>query len=344
MLEMIISVSGMGYTGSGAVKDFLKEYDCIQADDKLEFNLLYLPDGILDLECHLFDYRARFMSADAAIKRFIKLVKLLDSPRGEYRLSTDGKFWDISMDYIKSICTVTWYGRWDFDRLHEGQIERTIRYRILERLVKFLNFGRANDIHRIIDKKMYYACKPENFFYETQNYIKKLLMSIGYDLDKPLVLDQAVPFDNPIRYKRYLPNSKIIVVDKDPRDLYLLLKKTIRSSGSWFPHEDVKSFVSYFRAMRSNAELDNEDVLLVHFEDMIYEYKDTTDRIKNFLGLGEPDRPMTLFIPNKSINNTQLFNKYKDCKDDISYIEKELSDYLYDFSKYEVKTSFEESF
>ena len=24
---MIISVSGMGYTGSGAVKDFLKQYD-----------------------------------------------------------------------------------------------------------------------------------------------------------------------------------------------------------------------------------------------------------------------------------------------------------------------------
>ena len=341
---MIISVSGMGYTGSGAVKDILTEYNVIQADDKLEFNLLYIPDGIVDIEAHLMDYVARFQSSDAAIKRFIKLVELLNSPRGEFRVATHNKFYNLSMKYINAITQVEWYGRWDYDRLHESQMERTIRYRFLQKVYPIFEKKRAKDIHLLIDKKMYFSIKPENFYDESRNYIKSLLKEMGYDLSKPLVLDQAVPFNNPEKYEKYFDELKVIVVDKDPRDLYLLIKKIIRSKASWFPHDRVEDFVKYYKVMRENVNHEPDFVLSLHFEDLIYEYDKSINKIKEFLNIGEPDRPGTFFKPQESINNTQLFNRFPDMQGDIEYIEKHLAEYLYDYGKYEKRTKFGVSF
>ena len=341
---MIISVSGMGYTGSGTVKDFLKQYDSIQADDKLEFNLLYTTDGIGDLETHLFDYHVRFMSADAAIKRFVNLIKRLDSPRGEYRLATSGQFRKLSMDYVDSITQVKWKGHWDYDRLYVNQLERTLRYRVLDKIYPYLEKMVGRELHFLIDKQMYYSCNPENFYESTKKYLNSILTAIGYNLEKPLVLDQAVPFDDPTRYMKYLDTPKVIIVDKDPRDLYLLLKKTIKSKGSWFPHENVEDFVIYYETMRKNSNQAHPDILVIHFEDLIYEYNLTTSKIINFLGIGTPDRPYTIFHPEKSINNTQLFNRYPDMSEEVRYIEIKLKNYLYPFEKYTKLRDFGESF
>jgi hypothetical protein len=67
---------------------------------------------------------------------------------------------------------------------------------------------------------------------------------------------------------------------------------------------------------------------------MIYEYEKTTRKIVDFLELKEHCRPKSIFDPNLSINNTQLFDVYPNYKDDIAYIEKELPEYLYPFENY----------
>ena len=65
----IISVSGFGYSGSGAVIDYLKGYSNISVFDAVEFQLLHEADGLLDLRYFLSESRER-ISCNAAINRF----------------------------------------------------------------------------------------------------------------------------------------------------------------------------------------------------------------------------------------------------------------------------------
>ena len=56
---MIIGVCGYGYSGSGAVCDFLHEWDsCSCCPMDMEFSLLYIPHGIQDLEYQLMEKRS----------------------------------------------------------------------------------------------------------------------------------------------------------------------------------------------------------------------------------------------------------------------------------------------
>ena len=50
---MIVGVSGFGSTGSGAVMDYLREFEEISAGGDMELSFLYDPDGVLELEDRL---------------------------------------------------------------------------------------------------------------------------------------------------------------------------------------------------------------------------------------------------------------------------------------------------
>ncbi len=63
-------------------------------------------------------------------------------------------------------------------------------------------------------------------------------------------------------------------------------------------------------------------------------YDTTVKKIENFLSINEHVNPKKYFDPSVSINNTRLMDRYPQSKADIDYIEKNLTDYLYDFSKY----------
>ena len=74
-------------------------------------------------------------------------------------------------------------------------------------------------------------------------------------------------------------------------------------------------------------------ILCINFEDMIYKYKETTCKIINFLDLNNNNKPKSKFDPENYMSNTQLFRTHPKYKQDILYIEKELSEYLYPFEK-----------
>ena len=85
----------------------------------------------------------------------------------------------------------------------------------------------------------------------------------------------------------FLVNPKAIVVDRDPRDLWLVAKYADRASGEarFMPRQDVKIYVEYYRRLRMKQKKeDTKDVLFVQFEDAIYNYDITVERIEKFLG------------------------------------------------------------
>ena len=192
---------------------------------------------------------------------------------------------------------------------------------------------RQNDVqHDFLPKdEMAYAgtSNEGRFIKYTREYTSKLLKSISKSECDILFVDQLVPPNNFERYSRYVDNLKIIVVDRDPRDLFILEKMVWK--GSVIPTYDVDVFCKWFlwtRKMFQDSEL-TENVIKVQFEDLIYKYEETIDYLLKFADIDKEKYKKNKFDPNVSIKNTHLWVKYPELKQEIDYIENRLSEYCY---------------
>ena len=170
---------------------------------------------------------------------------------------------------------------------------------------------------------------------------------LGYNKTEIIVLNQPFAGNNPKASFPYYEKPKAIIVDKDPRDLYFQCKYEVKSNCTWTPCYEVKKYIEYYKAIRKEMPRKSEtDILFLRFEDLIYEYDKTIERIESFIGLdhNKHTNVKRYFDPEISINNTQLFRKYKQYHDDIELIEHELSDFLYPYDNYPVKTHFGASY
>ena len=75
-------------------------------------------------------------------------------------------------------------------------------------------------------------------------------------------------------------------------------------------------------------------MIVLRFEDFIYQYEETRKALLEFCNVNPNSWTRKIFEPDKSIHNTQLFNRYHEYDADIEYISKELPEYLYPFEKY----------
>ena len=134
-----------------------------------------------------------------------------------------------------------------------------------------------------------------------------------------------------------------VIIDKDPRDLYILAKKALGIRGRFIPTDSVDSFIDYYKAIMTYSAKTNEmspNILHIHFEDLIYDTDHSIARIKSFLRISGDMDKKTEFYPEKSINNTQLFRRYPEYGRDIERIEQELACWLYDFSRFDMTPTF----
>ena len=148
------------------------------------------------------------------------------------------------------------------------------------------------------------------------------------------MVDQIIPPSSIAPYLNYFDDVKVIISERDPRDLYLYEKVELRSG--MIPTKDVKEFCKWYeiiRRHRKTEEFDPKKVMLIRFEDWIYNYDKTCERVVEFTEIGHENhlRPKNSLDPAVSINNTKLFRRYPKFKEDIIYIEEQLNEYLYPF-------------
>ena len=128
----------------------------------------------------------------------------------------------------------------------------------------------------------------------------------------------------------------VFVVDRDPRDVYMLCK-TIWRWDHIFPHDSVETWCKWFRYVRESAGEKSTDkrVEYLQFEDFIYRYDETVKKIEALTGLKSEDhtKKFTRMNPKRSYHNTQIWKKDTRWIEDIKVIEKMLPEYLYDFDK-----------
>ena len=333
----VITCASYYGTGSSAVTDLFSEFDCIDSLGNYEYRFLQEPDGIADLEYNLIENRHRHNSSDA-IKRYLRYLKM-EKKMGYGGYDIFGKNLDtITKDYIDGLTelkTHTWCNK---DRTDKGLffcfLDRS--YSILRRLLTG-NINTEKRFSLLKDREWSYftSISEEHFLALTREYVDMLLKSVVPEGSKYIMVDQMVSPTNVSRYTRYFNDVKIIVVERDPRDIYLLEK--VKWQWGVIPVATPEEFVTWFKITRKNE--DNEDstkVYRLRFEDLVYNYEETKNKLISFVGISKDNhsRPMTKFNPEMSINNTNMQKKIQGYEQDIKYIESHLSEYLYDFENH----------
>ena len=327
---MIIGVCGYTSTGSSAVSDYLKEYSDVSVLDNLEFTITHHPDGLEDLDYHLNEKISKFTSSTVAIKRFRRCIHTLLYK--EIGSQVD----EITDRFIAKICQAKWYGYASNDFvLYNTWMYKNVYMRII-RGHFFEPLANKFDIYPNIfpAREMEYSCMPDGFEKAAIEFIEEILEALGADLSKNIILDQPFAGNDPFRSFKYYTDPIAIIVDRDPRDNYIFAKEVLKARGRQIPTNTVEDFIAYYKNMRKSPINESDRVLKVQFEDMVYEYEKTTERLIEFLNLDRSNHTRKLFVPEQSKHNTYLFDKFKKYSDDVRIIEKELPEYLFDFSKH----------
>ncbi len=334
-MKVITCASYYG-TGSSAVTDLFSECENIYSLGNYEYRFLQEPDGVADLEYNIVENNHRHNTSDA-IKRFQRYMSNnWKMGYGGYEIFGDS-YNTLVKQYIDSLCELKVHTWWNKDRIDRGwffcQVDRA--YSLLKRLISGgLKNEKKYSLLQNREYGYYTAISETEFVTKTREFVDALLKSVLPEKYSIIMVDQMIPPTNTDRYVRYFDDVRAIVVDRDPRDLYLLEK--IKWQWGIIPTDNVEDFVKWFLITRkySDSKYDTSGkVYRLQFEDLVYRYEDTVNSLFEFVGIRKEDHisPKKYFNPLISVHNTRLFKEYTAYQKDIDYIERYLSDYLYDY-------------
>lgn len=331
-----LDLSGYMFSGSTAVGLMLSELDTYSTPPfDLEFNLLRLQDGIMDLEKALVEDWS-IIRANSAIRRFKKLVKKLDGTYSKfpyklfnfhsdyYQTRFNYKFSELSKEYINNLITTSWQSEWPYTLYDMCEFEAFIR-KIKKRL---WNKERAfeNEFH-LID--------GENFYKYTKEYLIKLLSN--YDGVKnnttTLVTNNAFEPFNAKRGLRYFDNAKCIIVKRDPRDMYVTGQNHSKLYSKISHGQKVENFIKRFEMQERNTDkTPHKDIMFLQYEELILDYENTKNKIFDFLEIDESlhIKKKEFFKPEESKNFIGIYKNYVN-KDEIKLIEEKLQNYCLNY-------------
>ena len=331
---MIIGACGFGATGSSVVTDYLKEFENVQTKDDLEFTYVSGLDGLIDLERAVMNPHNRTGDSIHAIKRFLDMV---NRKRHLYAIHglPEEVFVKSAQKFIDSITMAKWY--WGDGMSRNRYDIRNFLSKIVQR--KYIPKWEMKKGHRYSGwplKEVRLSVMPDNFYDAAKTHIEEMLSGLGLDSSGVIAFDQPFAGNNPQSCFPFFEDPYAVVVDRDPRDLYVFGKTKLMGKMHFFPIDKVEDFIAYYRCLRKGQPYlqPHPRVLCLRFEDMVYEYENTTKKLRDFLHLPENLHPKSVFDPSLSIANTQVFKRFTQFSGDIMKIEEELSEYLYDFSKY----------
>ena len=335
--QLVIPTGYMG-SGSSAITDLLKEVKgYYNKNGNFEYIFMHCPNGVFDLEYKLL-WGNNALRSDEAIYMFRKTMNTLYLNKHYWFTDYSNKISSRFMEYVdKYIDDLTdselpdsyWY-------FHEMPSTKIFIHKIIRKLLSIITFNKI----LLCNKKNFIGMRisypDEEFFYtRTKCFLKEVFVDLGI-LDHNIVLDQFLLPHNLYKYSHYFDsNCKVIVVDRDPRDVFLLNKYYWHSLGVSVPYPiEVKAFCEHYLKMRNKEiMIENENILRLHFEDLVYDYEKTKKYIFRFLAIQDFDHLNVLkyFNPSKSINNTQVFRRDTRFKKEAYYIEKKLEEYIYQF-------------
>jgi hypothetical protein len=301
-----VAVSGYGWSGSGAVVDLLREVEGCGTPG-FEFSLIKEPRGVIDLECFLLE-NWDVIRHSHAIEQFLQFVDILGRPNRRWghwgqnmnaELGIDLK--TLALNYINNISLFNYRGA---SRIHHYEYGHAASF--------FRKVGRLVGFKWASGRKMYLARPTEELFLNaTANFITEIFnpMFVKRKLNC-IILDQAIPTSNVARGMRYFNDIKLILVDRDPRDIYVdqISNRTLIGANTKDINR-VDKFITWHKTLRSNY--CGANILKVRFEDLVLKYDQTSSNILRYLGLeGASREKQTLFKPEISVQNIGIWRQY----------------------------------
>ncbi len=333
-----ITCAGYYGTGSSAITDYVSEFDNVFNFTNEEFRFIQDPDGISDLEFNLVECFNRHNSGHA-LKRYKRLVDFYSGNilSKKYSMFFGDTWKEMSYQYIDDLTDFKYRGWWMYDLYDKGPVYHFFK-RLPNKLLHMTIWRNrsVDDQINTMKKEITYCAHPteERFLSVTRAYIYNLFSSVVPEDKEIMMVDQLLPPMNLQRYLRYFDqNIQVIVVDRDPRDLFVLDKYEWKDG---IIPNDVDTFCKWFkytREHRKQENLETDQIHFVQFEDLIYKYEDTVKELDEFLHLDEKkhSKPKEVFNPSASRSNTQSWKKYSQSEDEVKVIEKELPEFLYAF-------------
>lgn len=332
MEHKFITCTGYGGTGSSIISDLMMEFQNVKScGSDFEMTLAFDHHGISDLQHYIVDDFERNKVSEG-IFEFQRHVKRLSR---SYKNKLDIAFEQQMDDYINNIIDVKWMGTSIQQRFRYPRWQRLLLYRIPDLIQSILfkysdGYEHTTKFKRKLPIVMSYG--KDKFFESTVLMFKTLLDSFDKDFRyEYLCFDQLVPAYSFSRYSNYFPNIKIIVVDRDPRDLYLL--NELYWHEGWIPSENIETYIKWFKLIREQRvhEKIPFNVLFVNFEKSIFHYSDFLEDVLSFVGLDKEQhiRPLQFFSPERSRKNVRLWLNSNSKNSEIMRIEKELERYCW---------------
>lgn len=338
MNRIIVPTGYMG-SGSSAITDLVSEFaDCENSHKSYEYIFLHCPCGLFDLADKLL-LGNNAIRSDEAIRSFEEQMNKLYDKKfwwvGNYKNVIGPEFLKYTNEFINNIQQFNYDGYW---YNHEEVNFRMFILLLFYKLLKILTFKkiRFKKVLKYNDGMRISFVNEDEFYKDAHNYIYKVLNYIGKGKDN-LILDQLLLPFNLYRVDNYFDdNLRVIVVERDPRDVFILNKYIWPKKNITVPMPtDAYEFSLFYKKMRqSEKKCNSSKILRIKFEDLVYDYDSSVSKVIEFLGFKEEDHVMKKerFNPDISIKNTQLFHK-DIYQEEIKIIEEELKDYLYDFPR-----------
>lgn len=332
--KQVISFGGYAATGGSVVRDLFKEFDGV-AVFPTEFRVIKEHYGLLDLKSSLF-FSPSTENTDLAIKDFQWLCA--NFAKGHSKIMRSGHLYDgytnnrfsASVErFVSSIVDYTYPMSWHFYDFKKGYVEYMV-HRYLKRLSKKMTFEKPAYMSTVTEKQFDTSAREFigdviNGFLE-QKFDKAAVVGLHNALQPTSVYSIE-------EGSKFFKTIKVIVVDRDPRDVFLdFPKKRYLPQGVDDLHR-AKCFVDFFLKLREQKKLvqSRDDVLSLSFEDMVSGYDESVKSISRFVGseIGSHTEKLKYFNPDLSKKN---IGKYKNVKGEtakaVKYIESKLSDYI----------------
>ena len=338
-MNKTIGICGYGSSGSSAFVDILREFENVRIMDSIEFRMMWLPDGLRDLEFHIKKYISPINST-VAINRFRRHIKKCFSYYfGKYQYAGYKEKIDRAVEsFLNKIIVDSWKRGYGDLALYE---KKPLVLWFVRRAARVL---RMHKLRQRLDQIILYnyedTIKTPEIFDDAAKIFVLSIMEIICEkyCDKKegmiTVTDQLFSPFNPVETFGFFENPKAIIVNRDPRDMYLFSKLYLRPRGLIiFPTDNVDDFIKRYRLTRKTQQ-ERNDVMVINFEELVYDCENATKKIMGFLGLTAQIHKGEFFKPAHSRNNTQLFKKYKGYESEIKRIEQELSEYIFPFENY----------
>lgn len=314
--KTIVSVQGFGYSGSGALIDFLREYPkftvlgYVDTDEDgggftpktmqlSEIDFIRLAGGLFEIEKFL-DSNNIFLN-DALLNRTAKVF----GSSSLYQYNPNVK--DLMNRFFAKIVSL---------RLENLSQPYYNTYTV--------GLNETPDIYflkKMSRKEYIEICRDflslvfNEFYQQGKEYMAadQLLCDFDFDVERNL---------------EYIPNLRMFLVTRDPRDTYAW---AIKRNIEWMEHRSVETFIKWYQQMYAKVDYSSShpNCMIVRYEDFVLDYNTQETHINEYLALGNEDHKLRqqYFRPEFSKRYVGIYKSMPELEDDISIIREQLSEY-----------------